>query len=93
VALLARRGFRVVVVLTNDSPGETGEPVAVAALGNESGFYVRRGQTATLATPAIGPGEHGVRITVGLAGVDRLVVGRRLAVGSAPVPAHSWANP
>jgi creatinine amidohydrolase len=81
------------VVLTNDSPGETGEPIAAAALGNESGFYVRRGQTATLATPAIGPGEHDVRITIGLAGVDRLVVGRRLAVGSAPVPAHSSANP
>jgi creatinine amidohydrolase len=81
------------VVLTNDSPGETGEPIAAAALGNESGFYVRRGQTATLAIPAIGPGAHDIRATVGLAGVDRLVVGRRLAVGSAPVPAHSSATP
>jgi creatinine amidohydrolase len=81
------------VVLTNDSPGETGEPIAAAALGRESGFYVRRGQTATLAIPAIAPGVHDVRLTVGLAGVDRLVVGRQLAVGSAPVPAHSSATP
>jgi len=81
------------VVLTNDSPGETGEPIAAAALGSESGFYVRRGQTATLTGPAIAPGEHDVRLTVGLAGVDRLVVGRQLAAGSAPVPAHSSATP
>jgi creatinine amidohydrolase len=81
------------VVLTNDSPGETGVPISAAALGKESGFYVRRGQTATLAIPAIAPGEHDVRLTVGLAGVDRLVVGRQLAVGSAPVPAHSSATP
>jgi creatinine amidohydrolase len=80
------------VVATNSSPGETGEPIAAAQLGNESGFYVRRGQTATLAIPALEAGEHDVRLTVGLAGVDRLVIGRRLAVGSAPVPAHSSAN-
>jgi creatinine amidohydrolase len=81
------------VVLTNSSPGETGEPIAAAQLGKECGFYVRRGQTATLAIPALQSGEHDVRITVGLAGVDRLAVGRRLTVGSAPVPAHSSANP
>jgi creatinine amidohydrolase len=81
------------VVATNASPGETGEPIAAAQLGSESGFYIRRGQTATLAIPALEAGEHDVRLTVGLAGVDRLVVGRRLAVGSAPVPAHSSANP
>jgi creatinine amidohydrolase len=81
------------VVLTNASPGETGEPFAAAALGRESGFYVRRGQTATVAIPAVPAGEHDIRIAVGLAGVDRLVVGRRLAVGSAPVPASRSANP
>ena len=81
------------VVATNASPGETGEPIAAAELRNEAGFYVRRGQTATIAIPALDAGEHDVRLTVGLAGVDRLVVDRRLAVGSTPVPAHSSANP
>jgi hypothetical protein len=80
------------VVLTNESPGETGAPIAAAQLGSESGFYIRRGQTATVAIPAVQPGEHGVRITVGLAGVDQLVVDRQLAVGSAHVPVPSSAN-
>lgn len=80
------------VVLTNESPGETGEPIAAVRLGSESGFYIRRGQTATIAIPAVQPGEHGVRITVGLAGVGQLVVDRQLAVGSANVPVPSSAN-
>jgi hypothetical protein len=80
------------VVLTNASPGETGEPIAAAELGSESGFYIRRGQTATLAIPAVAPGEHGIRIAVELAGVDRLVIDRELAVGSAHVPVPSSAN-
>jgi creatinine amidohydrolase len=80
------------VVLTNASPGETGEAISAAALGSESGFYIRRGQTAMVAIPAVQAGEHSIRITVGLAGVDQLIIGRELAVGSAHVPVPSSAN-
>lgn len=34
------------LTLVNDSPGESGEPVAADALHAEAGFYLRRGQTA-----------------------------------------------
>jgi creatinine amidohydrolase len=74
------------VILTNASPGETGAPVTAAALGDESGFYVRRDQTATLSIPALTPGEHAVALSVGLAGVARLAIGRDVAVGSPDVP-------
>jgi creatinine amidohydrolase len=64
------------VRLVNDSPGETGEPVSAASLGTESGFYVRRGQTATidLPQPSAADGDAPLRLEIGLAGVERLVV-------------------
>lgn len=64
------------VRLVNDSPGETGEPVSAASLGPESGFYVRRGQTAAIdlpRPPATGA-DAPLRLEIGLAGVERLVV-------------------
>jgi creatinine amidohydrolase len=74
------------VVLTNASPGETGAPVAAAALGDESGFYVRRGQTAILDVPALTPGDHRVALKLGLAGVAKLAIDRDVSVGSPDVP-------
>jgi len=59
------------VTLRNTSPGETGRPVAAADLGPEHGFYVRRGQLATLHPgPAVPPGVHRVRLEVRLGGVS-----------------------
>jgi creatinine amidohydrolase len=56
--------------LRNQTAGETGRPVSVAALGPERGFYVRRLQTAELRLPiAVEPGMHEVALSVGLAGV------------------------
>lgn len=58
------------LALVNPTPGEVNDPVSVAGLGPESGFYIRRGQTAELRLPlAVGPGDRRVRLTVGLAGV------------------------
>jgi creatinine amidohydrolase len=65
------------VVLVNASPGEDGTPVAAASLGPESGFYVRRGQTATVHVPALPAGA--VRAEIGLGGV----VDARCAVAGA----------
>ena len=63
------------LTLVNPTPGEVNEPVPVTGLGAESGFYIRRQQTAELRLPvAVGRGERRVRAVVGLAGVrDRLV--------------------
>jgi hypothetical protein len=72
------------VVLTNQSPGETGVPVAADTIGPESGFYVRRAQTATIALPALAPGAHEVTLAVGLAGVAERVVSRRVEVAPPP---------
>ncbi|MBX5441548.1 MAG: creatininase family protein [Solirubrobacteraceae bacterium] len=72
------------VRLVNDSPGETGTPVSAASLGPESGFYVRRGQTATIdlpEPPGAGPGAP-VRLELGLAGVTRRVVAGTLPTTS-----------
>jgi creatinine amidohydrolase len=56
--------------LSNRTPGEAGTPVVAAALGREAGFYVRRGQSATIDLPlAVSPGRHHVAVTLGLAGV------------------------
>jgi creatinine amidohydrolase len=68
------------VVLVNASPGETGAPVTAASLGAEAGFYVRRGQTATIRLPALPDGVRRVRLDVGLAGVERAVVDAERAV-------------
>jgi hypothetical protein len=56
--------------LVNPTVGETGVPIAVADLGPERGFYVRRRQTAELRLPVpLAAGAHEVRLTTGLAGV------------------------
>lgn len=63
------------VTLVNQSPGETGVPVSAAALGPEKGFYVRRGQTATmLLDEPVAPGEHRVELMLGLGGVSELAL-------------------
>ena len=56
--------------LVNATVGEVGVPVAVADLGPERGFYVRRRQTAELrmAIP-LGRGSHDVDLRLLLAGV------------------------
>jgi hypothetical protein len=71
------------VVLVNPSPGETGQPVAAASLGPESGFYVRRGQTAAIRLPALPAGVRRVRLDIGLAGVEHAVVEAASAVPGA----------
>ncbi len=56
--------------LVNPTPGEPPRPVAAGTLGPESGFYVRRAQTAELRLPdGLARGRHEVVLTVGLAGV------------------------
>jgi creatinine amidohydrolase len=64
------------LVLVNEAPGETGVPVRASELGPEHGFYVRRGQEATVALGAVdlAPGPHRVRAELGLAGVTGLVL-------------------
>ena len=64
------------LVLVNDSPGETGTPVRASELGPENGFYLRRGQEATIALGeiALSPGPHRVRAELGLGGVTSLVL-------------------
>jgi creatinine amidohydrolase len=64
------------VVLANESPGETGVPVRASDLGAEQGFYVRRGQeaTITLGGTTVGPGEHRVQVEIGLAGVTSIAL-------------------
>jgi creatinine amidohydrolase len=72
------------VELINLSPGETGVPVTARTLGAEAGFYVRRDQTATLRLPALAPGEHRLRLDVGLGGVATVTVEGDLEVAAAP---------
>jgi len=56
--------------LLNPTVGETGIPIAAAALGPERGFYVRRQQTAELHLPlAVPTGSHRIELMVQLAGV------------------------
>lgn len=58
------------LALLNRTLGEASAAVPVSALGPESGFYVRRGQTAALCLPDEGrPGVHRVAVELGLAGV------------------------
>ena len=58
------------VRLVNPTPGESPVPVAADSLGPETGFYVRRSQTAELwlTEPPV-PGRHRVELRLGLAGV------------------------
>jgi creatinine amidohydrolase len=63
------------LVLVNESPGETGTPVRAGELGPENGFYLRRGQHATVALGGpVDPGAHRVRVELGLGGVTTLVL-------------------
>ena len=63
------------LVLVNPTVGETGVPVAVADLGPERGFYIRRQQTAELRLPVpLTVGAHDVRLTTGLAGVTERTI-------------------
>jgi len=68
---------RAQVVLVNRSPGETGVPLRASELGPEHGFYVRRGQDATIELP-VTPGEHDVHLELGLGGVSRVVLDERV---------------
>jgi hypothetical protein len=63
-------------VLVNESPGETGTPVRASELGPEHGFYLRRGQEATIALGgiALASGAHRLRAELGLGGVTSLVM-------------------
>ena len=62
------------LALVNPTVGEVNEPVAVASLGAETGFYIRRQQTAELRLPGpVAPGGHRVRLVVCLAGVTERV--------------------
>lgn len=57
--------------LVNPTPGEPPRPVGGASLGPESGFYVRRAQTAELRLrDGLSAGPHRITLTVGLAGVS-----------------------
>jgi creatinine amidohydrolase len=59
------------IALVNPTPGEPPRPVSAAALGPESGFYVRRGQTAQVRlADGLAPGPHRIELTLGLAGVS-----------------------
>jgi creatinine amidohydrolase len=61
------------VRLRNATVGEVGRPVSAASLGPESGFYIRRGQSAEVLLPEVlGPGTHRVELRAGLAGVAEL---------------------
>ena len=64
------------LVLVNDSPGETGAAFRASELGPEHGFYLRRGQEATIALGgiALAAGTHRVRAELGLGGVTSLVL-------------------
>jgi len=68
------------VTLVNESPGESGTPMWASELSPENGFYVRRGQeaTITLGSRALMPGPHHVRAELGLGGVSSLVLDERV---------------
>ncbi|MFP5342255.1 MAG: creatininase family protein [Candidatus Limnocylindria bacterium] len=58
------------LTLHNPTPGEPPRPVPASTLGPESGFYVRRAQTARLhLADGLPAGRHRVRLRLGLAGV------------------------
>ena len=61
--------------LLNATPGEPPRPVPAGSLGPESGFYVRRGQTATIVlADGLAAGPHAIELTVGLAGVSEVTL-------------------
>ncbi len=61
--------------LLNATVGEAGVAVAVDDLGAESGFYIRRDQSALLRMPVPLPaGSHHLAVEIGLAGVASTVL-------------------
>jgi len=64
------------LILVNDSPGELGVPMSAGELTAEHGFYLRRGQEASvdLGELELQPGSHHVRAELGLGGVTTLVL-------------------
>jgi creatinine amidohydrolase len=68
------------VVLVNRSVGETGLPMRASELSPERGFYVRRGQTASvlLEGVAASPGRRDVRVELELGGVTTLALDEQL---------------
>ena len=61
--------------LVNTTTGEAGVAVPVDCLGAESGFYVRRHQTAwLLLREPLSPGEHQLAVELGFAGVSSAVL-------------------
>jgi creatinine amidohydrolase len=68
--------------LVNPTPGETGIRLGAAALGPESGFYVRRSQSADVLLPiALAAGRHEVELELGLAGVTSTVLAGEVDFG------------
>lgn len=68
------------IVLVNRSPGETGVAMRATDLSPERGFYVRRGQTATVTLEGVAarPGPRDVRVELELGGVTTLSLDERL---------------
>lgn len=80
------------VVLVNDAPGEAGVPVTAASLGPESGFYIRREQTAAIRTPPLAT-RAVVGAKIGLAGVTTVsAIASEPALGSPRMRAFTPAN-
>jgi creatinine amidohydrolase len=67
------------LTLVNATPGESGLAVAADSLGPESGFYIRRGQTAEVTTAIPVPGGNAdIELELGLAGLSTTRVRARL---------------
>jgi hypothetical protein len=70
------------ITLINATPGESGLAVGGDSLGPESGFYIRRGQTAEVTTTVLPPhGSAAVELELGLAGVSTARVSARIEAG------------
>ena len=68
--------------LLNPAPGEAGVAVPVTTLDAESGFYVRRGQAASLLQdPPLASGEHAIELDLELAGVATSSIHDRIRIG------------
>ena len=72
-----------ILLLVNDSVGETGTPLRASELGAENGFYLRRGQEARIALGGVvlAPGPHRVRAELGLGGVTSLAMDEDVEFG------------
>ena len=66
----------------NPTPGEAGVPLKGDELGPESGFYVRRQQSAEVRLPMrMDPGSRRIGLTLGLAGVTTTTLSDELTFG------------